>query len=194
MHGALGDEDMTTACSPGDTNRVVGPWLHPAGPRGCMTCTRATLPCSWYYFQPAPLCCGEGLTLGVSACQTWPPELQADCQPADAGWGLWAGTRGLMEQVSKEGTVSCSVDGASCGPQASPPHREGAAPGPARTSPRTRRETWQHFQGPCKGSSCCERSPAQPSRCGLWHDRCCPWGRHPPGGCFPSCPTVLVRA
>lgn len=105
------DEDMTTACSPRDANKVVGPWLHPSGLRGCKTHTRAILPCSWCYFQPAPLCCGEGLTLGVSACQTWPPELQADRQPAGAGWGLWAGTRGLREQGSEEGTVSCSVDG-----------------------------------------------------------------------------------
>lgn len=41
---ALGDEDVTTACSPRDTNRVVRPWLRPAGPRSCMTCTRASFP------------------------------------------------------------------------------------------------------------------------------------------------------
>ena len=78
-----------------------------------------------------------GLTLGVSACQTWRPELQAHCQPANAGWGLWTGTQGLMEQGSKEGTVSCSMDGASCGAQASPHRRERAAPETAQASPRT---------------------------------------------------------
>lgn len=124
------------ACSPGDTNRVVRPWLPPVGPWGCMACTGAILLCLWY-FHLAPLCYGECLALRVGACQTWLLELQANCQPAGAGWGLWAGTRGLMEQGSKEGTVSCRVGGALCEHHANPSHGEEAAPGPAQTSPRT---------------------------------------------------------
>lgn len=96
-----------------------------------------------------------------------------------------------MEQNSKEGTVSCSADGASCGVLTCSPQGAGS-PRSAQTSPSTPKKAQQHLQGPCKGSSCHEHSSAQPSLRGLCHHQCCPWDMHPPGGCFPSCPAVLV--
>lgn len=90
-------EDTMIAYRPEDT-RIIGPWLHPAGLQGCMTSARIILPCSWVSFgnlvPAAPGYLSSRLTF-----RCWLGAVGRD-------WGL-------VEQGAREGTMSCSGDGAS---------------------------------------------------------------------------------